>query len=139
MNDKQKGNKEIAEALSEQMERGVYANDTIKAAIAALRNSVPQGVVDQIRWERDTALGQLAEIGKGLGSKMDDIVEAIKMRTGKVSAENPIHKKTSQKESDDPGLLYDGRCCEDICKHYPPGNKWPCVDCDIRIHDRAEM
>ena len=74
---KQKGNKEIAEALSEQMERGEYADDTIKAAIAALRNSVPQGVVDQIRWERDTALEQLAEIGKGLGSRMDDVVEAL--------------------------------------------------------------
>lgn len=37
-----------------------------------LKKSVPQGVVDQIRWERDTALSQLKEIGKGLGEKMDD-------------------------------------------------------------------
>ena len=37
-----------------------------------LKKSVPQSVVDQIRWERDTALSQLKEIGKGLGEKMDD-------------------------------------------------------------------
>ena len=39
---------------------------------------VSQGVVDQIRWERDTALSQLEQIGKGLGSKMDDIVAMLK-------------------------------------------------------------
>jgi len=39
---------------------------------------VSQGVVDQIRWERDTALSQLEQIGKGLGSKMDDIAAMLK-------------------------------------------------------------
>ena len=24
------------------------------------------------------------------------------------------------------------------CIHYPPEKKWPCVDCDISIHDRYE-
>lgn len=28
--------------------------------------------------------------------------------------------------------------CADVCKHAPPGKKWPCVDCDMRYHDRAE-
>lgn len=28
--------------------------------------------------------------------------------------------------------------CKDICKHAPPGKKWPCVDCDMRVHDMAE-
>ena len=28
--------------------------------------------------------------------------------------------------------------CKDICKHAPPGNKWPCIDCDMRVRDRAE-
>ena len=32
----------------------------------------------------------------------------------------------------------DGKKCEDICKYAPPENKWPCVDCDMRCHDRAE-
>ena len=36
---------------------------------------VSQGTVDQIRWERDLALSQLESIGKGLGSKMDDVAE----------------------------------------------------------------
>lgn len=42
-------------------------------AIELLKNSVPQSVADQIRWERDTALSQLKEIGKGLCEKMDDV------------------------------------------------------------------
>lgn len=24
------------------------------------------------------------------------------------------------------------------CKFYPPEKKWPCEDCDMRFHDRAE-
>ena len=36
---------------------------------------VERSVYDQVAWERDTALSQLAEIGKGLGERMDDVVE----------------------------------------------------------------
>ena len=49
-----------------------------KDALALLKEQVSQGVVDQIRWERDMALSQLEQIGKGLGSKMDDIVALLK-------------------------------------------------------------
>lgn len=28
--------------------------------------------------------------------------------------------------------------CETICRYAPPEKKWPCVDCDMRYHDRAE-
>lgn len=36
-------------------------------------------------------------------------------------------------------LIGDGKHCEDICKHSPPEKgKWPCEDCDMRVHDRAE-
>ena len=31
-----------------------------------------------------------------------------------------------------------GNECETICRYAPPGKKWPCVDCDMRVHDRAE-
>jgi hypothetical protein len=34
--------------------------------------------------------------------------------------------------------ISDGKKCEDICKCAPPEKKWPCVDCDMRCHDRAE-
>ena len=34
--------------------------------------------------------------------------------------------------------ISDGKRCEDICKYAPPENKWPCIDCDMRYHDRAE-
>lgn len=42
-----------------------------------------------------------------------------------------------QKALDD--LIGDGKRCEDVCKHAPPEKgKWPCEDCDMRWHDRAE-
>lgn len=50
---------------------------------------VSQGVVEQIRWERDTALSQLEQIGKSLGSKMDDIVALLKEQD-----EKPLRCKT---------------------------------------------
>lgn len=28
--------------------------------------------------------------------------------------------------------------CETMCIYAPHGKKWPCVDCDMRYHDRAE-
>ena len=35
--------------------------------------------------------------------------------------------------------MSDGKRCEDVCKHAPPQkDKWPCDDCDMRYHDRAE-
>lgn len=34
---------------------------------------VSDEALKQVMWERDIALGQLAEIGKGLGAKMDDV------------------------------------------------------------------
>lgn len=36
---------------------------------------VSRGVLEQVMWERDLAISQLAEIGKGLGEKMDDVEE----------------------------------------------------------------
>lgn len=35
-------------------------------------------VMQQTEWERDVALNQLRQIGKGLGEKMDDITELLK-------------------------------------------------------------
>lgn len=32
---------------------------------------------DQIKWERDVALRQLSEIGKGFGERMDDIIDLL--------------------------------------------------------------
>ena len=35
--------------------------------------AVPKSYADQIRWERDVAIEQLAEIGVGFGRKMDEV------------------------------------------------------------------
>ena len=51
--------------------------ESISLAIKALSNLY---VVDQALWERDYALAQLHEIGKELGSNMDDIVELLKTK-----------------------------------------------------------
>lgn len=40
----------------------------------------PVGLLEQVEWERDTALAQLAEIGKGLGEKMDDVRPVVRGR-----------------------------------------------------------
>lgn len=36
---------------------------------------VSRGVLEQVMWERDLAISQLEEIGKGFGEKMDDVVK----------------------------------------------------------------
>lgn len=41
---------------------------------------VSKKLYDQIVWERDVAISQFTDIGKGLGEKMDDVVER---KTGK--------------------------------------------------------
>lgn len=33
--------------------------------------------LDQVRWERDVAIAQLAEIGKSLGERMDDVHHTV--------------------------------------------------------------
>ena len=47
----------------------------LKTAVELLKNSVSKLYADQIKWERDVALRQLSEIGKGFGERMDDIRE----------------------------------------------------------------
>lgn len=38
-------------------------------------DAVSRGVYDQIKWERDVAIEQLAELGIGFGAKVPDMVE----------------------------------------------------------------
>lgn len=47
--------------------------DIIEDALELLK--ADQSVIDQIEWERDTAIEQLAEVDKSLGEKMDDLRE----------------------------------------------------------------
>lgn len=43
-------------------------------------DAVKQSVYNQVRWERDTAIEQLFQIGKGLGERMDDIVKVVRCK-----------------------------------------------------------
>lgn len=42
-----------------------------------VKQMVSRAAFEQVMWERDIALKQLAEIGKGLGEKMDDVVSDV--------------------------------------------------------------
>ena len=48
--------------------------ETMKVAISAL------GAIEQFRWERDVAIGQLRELGLELGLKTDDVQQAINFK-----------------------------------------------------------
>lgn len=47
----------------------------VRNAVMALppADAVPRGAYDQVRWERDIALGQLKRLGYGLGEKVDAV------------------------------------------------------------------
>lgn len=48
--------------------------EAMKVAISAL------GAIEQFRWERDVAIGQLRELGLELGLKTDDVQQAINFK-----------------------------------------------------------
>lgn len=60
-----------------------YANG-ILAAACRIEQSIPavdaveRGVFEQVTWERDIAVKQLADIGKSLGEKMDDVTKVVR-------------------------------------------------------------
>ena len=61
----------------------VKTEEAVAMAIQALEHAstieaVSVGTLEQFKWERDVALKQLEEIGKGLGSKMDDVVTIVR-------------------------------------------------------------
>lgn len=39
-----------------------------------------RALINQIRWERDTAIAQLSQIGKGLGERMDDVEKVVRCK-----------------------------------------------------------
>jgi hypothetical protein len=43
-------------------------------------DAVERGVFEQVAWERDIAIKQLADIGKSLGEKMDDVAKVVRCR-----------------------------------------------------------
>ena len=62
----------------EPIERGGYElTELAKEVHEYIKESVSQGTLDQYKWERDVCLEQLNEIGKTLGSRMDDIVALL--------------------------------------------------------------
>ena len=75
-----------AETYSQYNEAWCDALDRVRGFIdrmiedAPTIDAVPRSVVDQIRWERDMAIGQLEEIGVGFCEKTDDVVKVIRCK-----------------------------------------------------------
>ena len=47
--------------------------DLLKRENASALDTVSKGLYDQIKWERDVAIGQLEELGLSLGQKIDGV------------------------------------------------------------------
>lgn len=72
--------------------RGFICRDELlRDAYEELKESVSQEVVDQIKWERDLAISQLADIGKGLGENMLDIVALLKKKEAHLMTLDEVH------------------------------------------------
>lgn len=56
--------------------------DDVKAELeeAPTIDAVPVGAYEQTRWERDTAISQLEEIGKSLCEKMDNVATVVRCK-----------------------------------------------------------
>lgn len=53
-------------------------------------DAVPVGAYEQTRWERDTAIEQLAEIGKSLCEKMDNVATVVRCKDCKYYRESKM-------------------------------------------------
>lgn len=51
--------------------------DAVIDSIPAV-DAVERGVFEQVAWERDIAVGQLSDIGKSFGEKMDDVAKVVR-------------------------------------------------------------
>lgn len=60
------------ENFRDRIDRLVNAQPTVDA--------VPVDVLQQVRWERDIAIGQLSDIGKSLGERMDDVAKVVRCK-----------------------------------------------------------
>ena len=70
----------IESAKAENLDHANIPIRELKSAVELLKNSVSKLTADQFRWERDVALRQLSDIGKGFGERMDDIVELLERK-----------------------------------------------------------
>ena len=70
-----------------------YANDTFLVALANFPtvDAVSRGCHDQVRWERDVAIGQLEEHGIPFCGKAPDVVKVVHGRW-KVARDSEISK-----------------------------------------------
>lgn len=104
MADKEYIEREVAECVLKRL-RDKCGNDEMEFALnwaLELLDIIPAADVvaaeafKQVMWERDIALSQLAEIGKGLGAKMDDVRPVVTCRDCKHKGwiQEPEHGKS---------------------------------------------
>lgn len=66
---------------------------------------ISESVFEQVKWERDVALSQLEEIGKGLGEKMDDI-KALQVNREKKILDVTCGNRTIWFQKEEPHTIY---------------------------------
>lgn len=67
----------LMEYANNQKDKTVDANDIARFPHADV---VERSAYDQVIWERDTAIAQLASIGKGFGEAMDDVGKVVRCK-----------------------------------------------------------
>lgn len=67
-------------------------------------DAVPLGAYEQTRWERDMAIAQLAEIGKSLCEKMDNVATVVRCKDCKYHGINECFHKLGMIASTDDGF-----------------------------------
>ena len=101
----------------------VKTEEAVAMAIQALEHAstieaVSVGTLEQFKWERDVALKQLEEIGKGLGSKMDDVVTIVRCEDCRHYKHSAVadRKMCFRKDVDGVQVCYDFQP-NDFCKY----------------------
>ena len=76
--------------LDKSINVGLFSNFVSNADIVDMPPAkvISMGVLEQIRWERDVAIDQLAEYGIGFGEKKRDLVKVIRCKDCKWFAPN---------------------------------------------------
>ena len=124
------------DALESKAYRHTYL-DQIVGIIEDLPSAQPKGYTDQLRWERDTAIQQLKELGYGLGEKPRTDGDTISRQAAidalrEYIVDNDMYDMDENVQGFNEGI--DLAISElSVIPSAQPEQKWiPCSDCERR-------
>lgn len=102
-------NEELIQSIQNHIDSGVgeyerygLTLDECRQVIKALEEQ--PNSLEQIKWERDTAINQLKELGYGFGEKIEKCEDCISRKAAKVSIQRKIDEVVSKDGSYDYGM-----------------------------------